>query len=109
MTNEKDTLKEKTFDEIDRYIVADCIDDARYVMFSVGIQESDDIKADVKKTISKLEGVVNIDDSGFCYKTIRMLEMFLVNCSSEALDVSEKIGKFIDELKSTWGEADGKR
>lgn len=112
MINEKDTSKEKTLDEIDRRIVTNCIDDVRYIMFMVGTQESDNIKADVEKAISKLEEVVNIDKSGFATKTIHMLEKYLVDymrIEDEALDVSDEIDKLFDGLKSTWGEADEKR
>lgn len=108
MTNEEDISKEKTLDEISRDTVTDCIDDARYVMFRVGIQDSVNIKADVEKAISELEEVVYIDKSGFATETIRMLEIFLTDCMSKALDVCDEIDKLLDGLNNAWGKTDEK-
>lgn len=108
MINEKNTSKEKLLDEISRHTVTDCIDDARYVMFRVGIQDSDNIKADVEKAISKLEEIVDIDKSGFVTETIRMLEIFLTDCMSKALDVCDEIDKLLDGLNNAWGKTDEK-
>lgn len=116
MINEKDTSKEKTLDGTNVRIVADCIYNVRQVIYKIGIQKSDNIKADVEKAISELEKVVDIDENGFVTEAIRMLEIFLIDCASKALDISDEFDKlfdrlvcqFLDYMKSTWGEADEK-